>query len=157
MRNCALNLEWRWVQLYNIWKELKASHTWRSRGPIMSSPVGKRSLQHLQMFLAGTWRQKCNISSEICRLQYNSNLGKGLDCEIFYFHSCWMMHLVHRSLCSRIATLVFLSWTPEQTAIWHFSAEFVYPPQRVFTAGCQISPLYLHVLQLRLWTVCVPS
>lgn len=54
------------------------------------SPVGKGTLGHLQMFLAGTRRQKCNISSEICRLQYKSNLGKVWTVRHFIFiHAEW--------------------------------------------------------------------
>lgn len=58
---------------------------WYSRVQIIASPVGKGTLRHLQTFLARTRRQKCNISSEICSLQYNWNLGKVCTARCFIF------------------------------------------------------------------------
>lgn len=130
---------------------------WYSRVRIIASPVGKGTLRHLQMFLARTRRQKCNISSEICSLQYDWNLGKVCTARCFIF--------IQAEWCTWFTARRFPA-VPH----WRFPAElqnrqlsgispqtFVYPPRRAFTAGCQISPLYLYALQLRLRAVCVLS
>lgn len=86
----------------------------------------ERNPQTSAMFLAGSRRQKCNISSEICSLQYNSNLGKVWTVRYFIF--------IHAEWCTWFTARCFPAFPH-----WCFSPEL----QNRQLSGMSLQSLYI--------------